>query len=228
MNILIVDDEKDFCVALSAILKQNNYNADYVLDGEAGLDYALSGIYDLFILDVMMPKKNGFELLKELRAQKIDTPVLMLTAKSDTDDKIDGLNFGADDYITKPFNTQELLARVRALLRRSSTYTGNVLNYAGVSLDRDAFELFCGERRIALGKKEFQILELLMSNAGKIVEKERIIEKIWGYDSEAEYNTVEVYISFIRRKLAGISAPAEIKVIRGVGYSIGEKSDKQG
>ena len=227
MNVLLVDDEKDLCNALSAILKQHNYTVDCAYNGEDGVEYALSGIYDVIILDVMMPKTDGFTALKEIRAKKIDAPVLMLTAKSEVTDKIDALNGGADDYITKPFDTQELLARVKALLRRGAKYTENNLVIGNVSLDRDTFELVCDGKRIALGKKEFQIMEILMVNAEKRVEKERLIEKIWGYDSEAEYNTIEVYISFLRKKLSAIGGNAEIKSLRGIGYilSAGGKND---
>lgn len=224
MNVLLVDDEKDMVNALSAILKQHNYAVDSAYNGEDGLEFALSGIYDVIILDVMMPKLDGFEVLKRLRAKKIAAPVLMLTAKSDVSDKIDALNGGADDYITKPFDTQELLARVKALLRRGSKLADNTLKVGNTLLDRDTFELAVNDKRIALGKKEFQILEILMINADKCVEKERLIEKIWGYDSEAEYNTVEVYISFLRKKLAAVNSDAEIRSIRGIGYMIGVKN----
>ena len=227
MNVLLVDDERDLTNALSAILKQNNYTVDCAYNGEDGLEYALSGIYDVIILDVMMPKLNGFETLKRIRANKIDTPVIMLTAKSEVSDKIDALNGGADDYITKPFNSQELLARIKALLRRGAKYTDNTLTFYDVSLDRDTFELVSKDKRISLGKKEFQIMELLMINAEKCVEKERLIEKIWGYDSEAEYNTIEVYISFIRKKLSAVGSKTEIKSLRGIGYTLsaGGKND---
>lgn len=225
MNILLVDDEKDLVNALSAILTQRNYTVDCAYNGEDGLNYALSGIYDVIVLDVMMPKTNGFEVLKALRAKKIKTPVLMLTAKSDVADKIDGLNSGADDYITKPFDTQELLARIKALLRRSSQYKDNALSVGNTVLDRDTFELVVGDKKIALGKKEFQIMEILLINAGKCVEKERLIEKIWGYDSDAEYNTIEVYISFLRKKLAAIGSDAEIRSLRGIGYTADVKND---
>ena len=227
MNVLLVDDEKDLCSALSAILKQHNYTVDCAYNGEDGLEYALSGIYDVIILDVMMPKMDGFETLKRIRAKKIDAPVLMLTAKSETTDKIDALNGGADDYITKPFDSQELLARIKALLRRGAKYTDNNLFIGNISLDRDTFELVSAGKRIALGKKEFQIMELLMLNKEKRVEKERLIEKIWGYDSEAEYNTIEVYISFLRKKLSAIGGDVEIKSLRGIGYilSAGGKND---
>lgn len=224
MNVLIVDDEKELSNALAAILKQHNYAVDCAYNGEDGLDFALSGIYDVIILDVMMPKMNGFDVLKTLRAKKIGTPVLMLTAKSDVADKIDGLNFGADDYITKPFDTQELLARVKALLRRSTKFTDNSLTVGNTVLDRDTFELVCDGKKITLGKKEFRIMEILALNFGKFVEKERLIEKIWGYDSDAEYNTIEVYVSFLRKKLAAIGSDAEIRSLRGIGYTVGVKN----
>ena len=224
MNILIIDDEKQLVSALSSILKQNNYSVDGAYDGEEGLDYATSSIYDLIILDVMMPKMDGLTLLKILRSKKIDTPILLLTAKSDVADKILGLNLGADDYITKPFNTDELLARIKALLRRKDNFTGNLLSFNDITLDRDAFTISCNEDKMALGKKEFQILEILMLVNGKTIEKERLIEKVWGFDSEAEYNTIEVYISFLRRKLSAIGAKTEIRSIRGIGYTL-EKND---
>lgn len=225
MKILLVDDEKQLVDALTVILKQNNYSVDSALDGESGLDLALSGIYDLIILDVMMPCLDGFSVLKRLRENKIQAPVLILSAKSELDDKVSGLNWGADDYMTKPFNTDEFLARIRALLRRKEKFTGDVLTFGDVSLDRDTLELVKGDKKIALGKKEFQILEMLILAEGKCIDKERFIEKIWGYDSEAEYNTIEVYISFIRKKLTLIGANAEIKSLRGVGYVLGVKND---
>ena len=224
MNILIVDDERDLVNALSAILKQHNYAVDCAYNGEDGLEYALSGIYDVVILDVMMPKMDGFETLKRMRAKNITVPVIMLTAKSDVTDKIDALNGGADDYITKPFDTQELLARVKALLRRGTKMTDNSLKIGNTVLDRDTYELVANDKKISLGKKEFQILEILMLNANKCVEKERLIEKIWGYDSEAEYNTVEVYVSFLRKKLAAVNSDAEIRSVRGIGYTVGVKN----
>ena len=225
MKILLVDDERQLTDALSTILKQHKYSVDCANDGEEGLDLALSGIYDLIILDVMMPKMDGFSLLKDLRRNKLSVPVLMLSAKSDISDKIEGLNFGADDYLTKPFNTDELLARIKALLRRKENFLGDVLTYNDVSISRDSFELICGEKKIALGKKEFQILEMLILNDGKSIEKEKFIEKIWGYDNDAEYNTIEVYVSFLRKKLTAVGAKTEIKSIRGIGYTLGIKND---
>ena len=224
MNILLVDDERDLTSALSEILKRNNYTVTVANDGETGLDFALTGIFDLIILDVMMPKVDGFTVLREIRAKKMSVPVLMLTAKSETANKIGGLNLGADDYVTKPFDTDELLARVKALLRRKDTLTENILNVGDIYLNRDSAELGCGDKKITLGKKEFQILEMLMLNVGKNIDKERFIEKIWGYDTEAEYNTIEVYVSFLRKKLAAVGAKTEIKSLRGIGYTIGEKN----
>lgn len=225
MKILLVDDERQLTQALSAILKQNKYSVDCANNGEDGLDLAQSGIYDLVILDIMMPKIDGITLLKEIRKSRLDVPVLMLTAKSDTTDKIAGLNLGADDYLTKPFNTEELLARIKALLRRKEKFTGDVLSFGDINLDRDTFEVVCDNKKMALGKKEFQILEMLMLNSGKSIDKERFIEKIWGYDTEAEYNTIEVYVSFLRKKLLAVHSKTEIKSIRGIGYTLGYKND---
>ena len=225
MKILLVDDERQLTDALSVILKQNNYSVDVAYNGEDGIDMALTGIYDLIILDVMMPRIDGFSVLKEIRKNNVSSPVLMLSAKSETEDKITGLNFGADDYLTKPFNTNELLARIKALLRRKAQFTGDIITISDLSLDRDTCKLLCNDRSISLSKKEYQIIEMLMLSKGKIIEKERIIEKIWGYDSEAEYNTVEVYISFIRKKLLAVGSNVEIKSMRGIGYSIGETND---
>ncbi len=225
MNILIIDDEKQLVSALASILKQNNYSVDGAYDGESGLDYVLSGIYDLIIIDVMMPKMDGITLVKKLRTKKIDTPILLLTAKSEVADKIEGLNAGADDYLTKPFSTDELLARIKALLRRKSNFTGSELLYNDIVLDRDTYTLIRDKEKISLGKKEFQILEILMLSPQKTVDKERIIEKIWGFDSEAEYNTVEVYVSFLRRKLSAINSKTEIRSVRGIGYTLGNNNN---
>ncbi len=225
MKILLVDDERQLTDALSSILKKNNFAVDCAYNGEDGLDLALSGVYDLIVLDIMMPKIDGLSVLKTLRESKCDTPILMLSAKSEISDKIIGLNLGADDYIAKPFDTNELLARIRALLRRKATFTGDVLIYGDISLDRDTIKLVKGEKSISLGKKEFQILEMLILNQGKSIDKEKFIEKIWGYDTEAEYNTIEVYVSFLRKKLNAVGAKTEIKSLRGIGYTLGVKND---
>lgn len=223
MKILVVDDERQLTDALVKILEQNNYSVDCALNGEDGLNLALTGIYDFIILDVMMPGIDGFTVLKALRNKKIDVPILMLTAKSEISDKIEGLNLGADDYLTKPFHTDELLARIRALLRRKDTFMGDVLSFNDITLNRDTLELCKNEKSILLGKKEFQILEMLFIANGKIINKEKFIEKIWGFESEAEYNTVEVYVSFLRKKLNAVGSLTEIKSVRGIGYTLGEK-----
>lgn len=225
MKILLVDDEKQLTDALGVILRKNNYAVDVSYNGEDGLDMALSGIYDLIILDIMMPKIDGLTVLKTLRNKKFSTPVLMLSAKSEISDKIDGLNLGADDYLTKPFSTDELLARIKALLRRKETFTGDVLSFGDILLNRDTIELTCNEKHISLGKKEFQILEMLILNQGKNIDKDRFIEKIWGYDTDAEYNTIEVYVSFLRKKLTAVNSKTEIKSIRGIGYTLGCSND---
>jgi len=220
LKILLVEDEVQLADALGEILKKNKYSVDVAYDGETGLDCALSGIYDAIILDVMLPKMSGYEVLKRIRAEKVSVPVLMLTAMSQLEDKIKGLDLGADDYLTKPFEVGELLARVRALLRRKGEIEENEAEYSGLVLDKNSYELRWGEKRVKLGMKEYQIMEMLMANARNIIPKERFIEKIWGYDSDAEYNNIEVYISFLRKKLGVIGSEVRIKSTRGVGYSL--------
>ena len=225
MNILIVEDEYQLSEVLCALLKQNGYSVDAVFDGISGEDYILSGIYDVIILDIMLPKKNGIEVLKSIREKRVSTPVLLLTAKADVEDKIHGLNTGADDYLTKPFVSGELLARILALSRRKGEFTGDSLEFGNVELNLKTHEMKSDINRVKLGLKEFQIMEILLQNSRQIVERETFIEKIWGFDSDAEYNAVEVYISFLRKKLAAIKARIEIKAVRGVGYSLEEKND---
>ena len=185
---------------------------------------ALTGIYDVIILDIMLPKINGFEVLKKVRKNNIKTPILILTAKSELDDKITGLDGGADDYLTKPFQTRELLARIRAILRRKSNIEEYELNFKDIVLDIKKCELknsFTGEK-IKLAAKEFQLIEYLLNNRNQVITREQIVEKIWGFDSDAEYNNVEVYISFIRKKIIFIGSEVKIKAIRGVGYTLEE------
>ncbi len=221
MRILIVEDEQRLAEALAQILSKNKYTADISTDGESGLDNALSGIYDAIILDVMLPKVSGFDILRTLRAERITTPIMLLTAKDEIADKVTGLDLGADDYLTKPFSTEELLARLRALIRRKSdAVCENTLFFSDLSLNLDTFELLCKDRSVKLGLKEFDIMKLLLSYGSRIISKEMLIEKVWGYDSEAEYNNVEVYISFLRKKLAHIKSNVCIKTVRGVGYSL--------
>ena len=220
MKILVVEDERALSEALLALLKQAKYDADAVYDGIEGEYAALSGVYDLIVLDIMLPGQDGIKVLRSLRAHGESTPVLLLTAKSEIEDKIKGLDAGADDYLTKPFASGELLARIRAMTRRKGEYVGDIILVQDTSLDRDTHELSCGKNSIKLAPKEYQILEMLLTNNRQIIPKERFIEKIWGYDSNAEYNTIEVYISFVRKKLAAIGSAIQIKAVRGVGYSL--------
>ncbi len=222
MRLLLAEDEQDLSKALCAILKHNNYSVDAVYDGQDALDYGLSENYDGIILDIMMPKKNGIEILTELRKSGVDTPVLILTAKGEVDDKILGLDSGADDYLTKPFAMGELLARIRALTRRKADFTPNLLSSGNLSLNRETFELSVDGESIRLGNKEFQMMEMLMSNPGRLISTEQFMEKIWGYETEAEINVVWVYISYLRKKLASLKASLEIKAVRGVGYTLEE------
>ena len=222
MRLLLAEDEQDLSKALCAILKHNNYSVDAVYDGQDALDYGLSENYDGIILDIMMPKKNGIEVLTELRKSGVDTPVLILTAKGEVDDKILGLDSGADDYLTKPFAMGELLARISALSRRKADFTPNLLSSGNLSLNRETFELSVEDDSIRLGNKEFQMMEMLMSNPGRLISTEQFMEKIWGYETEAEINVVWVYISYLRKKLASLKASLEIKAVRGVGYTLEE------
>lgn len=221
MRILLAEDEKELSDALVAILQYNHYSVDAVYNGQEAYEYGLAENYDGIILDIMMPKLSGIEVIKKLRKEGINTPVLFLTAKSTTEDKVLGLDEGADDYITKPFVMEELLARVRALTRRRPEFTSNVLQYGNITLDKNSFEIKCGEDKIPLNNKEFQVLEMLMRNGAKVVSTEQFLETIWGYDTEAEINVVWVNISNIRKKLAKLKANVEIKAVRGVGYSMG-------
>ena len=186
----------------------------------AALDYLEMSEYDGVILDIMMPKKNGLEVLRTIRAEKKRVPVLLLTAKSQTDDKVEGLDAGADDYLTKPFAMKELLARVRAITRRQSDMTDNVLSFGNVELNRSLYEVRVGENKSRLANKDFQMLEMLMANPGHVISTDRFMEKIWGYDSDAEINVVWVYISNLRKKLSSLGANTEIKAIRNQGYSL--------
>ena len=221
---MIAEDEEKLADALVQIFAKNKMTADAFGNGIDALDNALTGIYDVIVLDIMMPGMNGIEVLRKIRAEGMDTPVLMFTAKDEISDKVKGLDSGADDYLTKPFATEELLARVRALGRRSSTAIVNsdVITCGDLSLDTAAYELSCGKNSLKLGLKEFSIMELLMKNSGRVLSKETLITKIWGYDSDAEYNNVEVYISFLRKKLDFIKSNAAIKTVRGVGYTLEE------
>ncbi|MGN0613469.1 MAG: response regulator transcription factor [Porcipelethomonas sp.] len=221
MKILVVEDEEAIADALVHILNKNKYIANACYDGESGLDNALTGIYDLIILDIMLPMMNGLDVLRSIREQKITCPVILLTAKDEVADKVKGLDYGADDYITKPFAVDELLARIRCLQRRNGNVTNdNVIKFADIALDIQKYELSCGDNSLHLGLKEFSIMEVFINNPDKVISKEKLLEKVWGYESDAEYNNVEVYISFLRKKLSHISSKTVIKTIRGVGYRL--------
>lgn len=218
MRILIVEDETRLAETLRQLMEDQRYQADMVGDGADGVDYGLTGQYDLIILDVMLPKVDGFEVARRLRSAHISTPILMLTARDDISDKIGGLDCGADDYMTKPFDSGELMARVRALTRRQGEVLGDVLKVGDLSLECSSRLLRVGERSVRLGFKEFEVMRLLMVNSRAVVSKETLIAKIWGLDSEAEDNNVEVYISFLRKKLAYLGRRIAISTVRKVGY----------
>lgn len=222
MRLLLAEDEKELSAALKAVLEHNHYSVDVVYDGQDALDYALTENYDGIILDIMMPKKNGLEVLAELRRSNINTPILMLTAKAEVNDRVTGLDTGADDYLTKPFAMSELLARLRAMTRRRSEFAPNILSMGRITLNRANFELAGAKASYRLGNKEFQMLEMLMANPGRLISTEQFMERIWGYDTEAEVSVVWVYISYLRKKLAALDAGVEIRATRGVGYSLEE------
>lgn len=225
MKILIVEDEKKLADTLSALLKKENYDVDCVYDGKTGLDYALSNIYDLIVLDVMLPKMDGFQVVKQMRNNRCNIPVIMLTARAEPDSKVCGLNCGADDYLTKPFYTPELIARINALTRRSGEKISQDFSFGDINMNVSTAVLCCGCEQVRLGKKEQLIMEMLLGSGTRIVEKDRILEKVWGFNSEAEYNNLEVYISFLRKKLLSIGARTKIKAMRGIGYYLEENND---
>ena len=221
MRILIVEDEVRLADTLRRLLHREGYSADVYYNGAEGLDNALSGIYDLLVLDVMLPKMDGLTLLRTLRTQGSTVPVLLLTAKSELQDRVTGLDSGADYYLTKPFEPEELLACVRSLLRRGEGVAGDgQLRWEDLSLEQGTFQLLCGERGVRLSRKEYDLMALLLQNGQQVVSKEQILLKIWGYDSVAEENSVEVYISFLRRKLSHLHSRVRIKTLRMVGYCL--------
>lgn len=224
MRLLLAEDEKSLSRALVKILEHSNYSVDAVYDGEEALDYLEAGNYDGLILDVMMPKMDGFTVLKKLRAAGNQIPVIILTARSEIDDKVEGLDLGANDYLTKPFEPKELLARIRAMTRVTMDSGDSTLRCGNISLDRSSFELSSPGGSYKLANKEYQVMELLMANPQNIIPTERIFEKIWGYDSEAEIGIVWVYISYLRKKLTALGADIRIKATRNTGYSL-EKTE---
>ncbi|MBQ7971818.1 MAG: response regulator transcription factor [Clostridia bacterium] len=222
MRILLVEDEKRMAQALCELLRLEKYEVDHYANGIDGLAAIESNIYDIAILDVMLPGMNGYEIAKQARNKGITTPILMLTAKAELDDKVTGLDSGADDYLTKPFLTKELLARLRALGRRTLGTIDNTLSFGDIILDTHTFTLSCAAngQSVRLSEKEYHILEYLIANGGRILTREQLAVKIWGYESDAEYNNVEVYMSFTRKKLAFIEAKTAIKAVRGIGYEL--------
>lgn len=226
MRILMVEDEKYMAEAIEQVLKKNNYSIDLAFDGEYGLDCGLSGIYDIIILDIMLPKIDGIGVLKELRKNGIEAPVILLTAKGQTEDKVIGLDSGADDYLAKPFKTEELMARLRALSRRKNELIkDNILQYADIELNPLTLNLSCDSKEFKLTLKECQLLELLIKRKDIIISKDSIIEKLWGYETCAEDNNVEVYISFLRKKLNRIKSQVIIQTVRGAGYVLSTTKD---
>ena len=221
MRVLVIEDEVRLAATLQDLLELNGYTADVRHDGEAGLDEALTGIYDVIILDVMLPKMDGFTVLRNLRSAGNAVPVLMLTARSELSDRVEGLDRGADYYLTKPFEPRELMACVRALTRRQPELrSSDTVEFGDLKLDKSAFTLSCGNRQLRLSRKEFDMMDLLMRNRDMVLTKETLLLKIWGYESDAEDNNVEVYVSFLRKKLDHLRSKVKIKTIRMVGYCL--------
>ena len=223
MRLLLAEDEKELAKALAVILKHNNYSVDTVHDGEDALCYLQNGDYDGAILDIMMPKLDGLSVLRRIREDGNCIPVLILTAKSEIDDRVEGLDAGADDYLTKPFAINELLARIRAMLRRRTENVDTVLSFGDITLEPSSSMLSSGEGRTRLTNKEFQMLEMLIKADGGIISVERFMDKIWGYDSETEQNVVWVYVSYLRKKLSTLGSSVVIEAHRNLGYSLENK-----
>nr|WP_302419146.1 response regulator transcription factor [uncultured Romboutsia sp.] len=221
MKLLLVEDEKQLSEALQQILIKNKYSVDAVYSGDEGLDYSLSDVYDVIILDIMLPKLNGIEILKMIRKRKISTPVILLTAKGSVEDRILGLDSGADDYLPKPFSPDELLARLRALTRRNGDFINeNILEFSDIKLNLSTYDMEVNDNSITLTQKEFEILKYFMQRPKLVVSKDDLITKLWGFDSDIEHNNIEVYISFLRKKLAYVESNVKITTIRRVGYRL--------
>lgn len=225
MRILLAEDERSLSRAIVKIFEKNNFSVDAVYNGEDALMYLESGNYDVAVLDIMMPRLDGIQVLRKIRGQKISTPVLILSAKSDTEDKVTGLDSGANYYLTKPFDSNELLAAIRAITRKTSE-PDSKLSYGNLTLDRATFELSGPTKSFRLANKEFQMMEVLISNPRQLISAERFMEKIWGYDSSAEINVVWVYISYLRKKLSSLGSDVIIKAHRNSGYSLEKLNDK--
>ena len=222
MRVLLVEDEKSLSAAIVRLLKQEHFETDAVYTGTDGLDYALTECYDAIILDIMLPGMDGFSVLRALRKENVSTPVLMLTARGDLEDRVRGLETGADYYLPKPFEKAELIACLRAITRRKDETVIRALSYADISLSEKDGRLTCSStgESVKLGAKEYQVMEMFLRNSGQILPKEMLIDRIWGLDSEAEYNNIEVYVSFLRKKLSFIGSKVKIRATRGLGYSL--------
>ncbi len=228
MKLLYAEDEPAMAEAVTDVLTFHKYQVDYVEDGEQALDYAQAGGYDGIILDVMMPKMSGLEVLKALRAKGDRTPVLLLTARTQVEDRIEGLDLGADDYLPKPFAMGELLARIRAMLRRRETFQPDILSFGDLSLNPAGSELSCGDQSVSLSRLEYRMMEALMTNSGICLSTEDLLNKVWGYDTDADESSVWVYLSYLRKHLQALSSGVTIAVRRGVGYTLRSGKDEQG
>lgn len=226
MKILIIEDEYSLADAISETLKKQNFITNIITDGEEGENEALTGAYDLILLDIMLPNKNGFKILESLQREKIETPVIILTAKSEIYDKLNGLENGADDYITKPFHMKELIARVKVVLKRKNGVKDlSIIQYEDLSLNLRNGKISCQNNEMTISGKELELLEILMINKKQTISRETLANKIWGYNSDTEYNNVEVYISFLRKKLKLLKSKVEIKTVRGIGYILEVQND---
>ncbi|MCR5653768.1 MAG: response regulator transcription factor [Ruminococcus sp.] len=223
MRILIIEDEVEIAEGISAILESDGYQTTVVFDGKSGFYELMSGIYDLALVDILLPKKSGLDLLSEARQNRVATPVILLTALSQIEDKVSGLDCGADDYLTKPFDAEELLARIRARLRRKNYTLSRNTVFADIRLDQATQKLFGKDKSVKLAPKEYQLLECLVINHGQIIPRETLIAKIWGYDDESKYNQLDVYISFVRKKLRFVESRASIVAAKGVGFSLEDR-----
>lgn len=220
MRLLFAEDDRDIAKAVQTLLQRSGYSVDTVFNGQDAVDYIEAGEYDGVILDWMMPKLSGIEVLAHMRSRGYSTPVLMLTARDAVDDRVEGLDTGADDYLSKPFATSELLARIRAMLRRKEDYKHDVIRFSDIELDKSAMSIKCGGQSVRLNNKAFQLMEMLVEHPGAVLSINQIMERIWGWDSDSEINVVWVNISFLRKKLSELGAHAKIKAVRGVGYSL--------
>lgn len=220
MNVLVVEDERNLADAIVKILEDEGYNAEATYDGKAGLTCAKSGFYDAIILDVMLPGMNGYDVVNKMRHAGVSTPVLMLTARTSTEDKVRGLDSGADDYMTKPFEAPELLARLRALTRRRGDVLIDEIKFADIKLDLNTHDLSCGEKSVHLSGKEFEVLSILMGSSSRVVSKQDLLTRVWGTDGEASENSVEAYVSFIRKKLSHIGSKVQVTTLRMLGYRL--------